>query len=237
MTLQQLTLASSQAADFSVAGSGSCTVGAVLAQGASCTLDLAFQPAAVGARAGLLQVAASGTAPPDVALAGNGTAQAQASVSVVPASLSFNVPATATAVDAQTLTLHSSGNAMLHVTGTSVVSGAFTLAPANANPCPAAPFDLLPGQACALAVGWSSSTPGSESGMVEIATSASANPLQVPIQALRETPVAGPPGPSTIGNAGAGGCSIARGHTLADPTLWLLALAAAGVLWLRRAGH
>ena len=73
--------------------------------------------------------------------------------------------------------------------------------------------------------------------MVEIATSASANPLQVPIQALRETPVAGPPGPSTINNAGAGGCSIARGHTLADPTLWLLALAAAGVLWLRRAGH
>lgn len=237
VTLQQLTLAGLQAADFSVAGTGSCTVGAVLAQGASCTLDMAFQPAAVGARAGLLQVVSSGTAPPDMALAGNGTAQAQASASVVPTSLSFNVAAAATVVDAQTLTLHSSGNAMLHVTATSVVSGAFTLAPASTNPCPAAPFDLLPGQACALAVGWSSTTPGSESGMVEISTSASANPLQVTVQALREAPLASPPGLSTISNAGAGGCSIARGHTLADPTLWLLALAAAGVLWLRRAGR
>ena len=237
VTLQQLTLAGSQAADFSVGGTGSCIVGALLAQGASCTLDLAFQPAAVGARAALLQVVSSGTAPPDMALAGNGTAQAQASVSVVPASLSFSVAATATVVDAQTLTLHSSGNAMLRVASASVVSGGFTLAPASANPCPAAPFDLLPGQACALAVGWSSTAPGSESGMVEISTSASANPLQVSVQALRDAPAASPPGASTLSNAGAGGCSIARGHTLADPTLWLLALAAAGVLWLRRAGR
>jgi hypothetical protein len=53
---------------------------------------------------------------------------------------------------------------------------------------------------------------------------------------MREAPAGLDGGtPTGLSNAGAGGCSIAQGDSLADPTLWLLALAAASVLaWRRR---
>ena len=65
--------------------------------------------------------------------------------------------------------------------------------------------------------------------MVEIDSDAGATPMQVPIQAMREAADS-----AELSNVGAGGCSLARGDGLADPTLWLLALAAAVVLWVRR---
>ena len=250
VTLQQLTLAGAQAADFSLGSSSTCAVNAALAQGASCSIALAFHPGAVGARNATLQVMSSGTNPPDLALSGNGTAMAQPGAAVVPTALSFNVPAGASA-DAQTLSLQSTGNAVLHVTGLRIAAGGFTLAAAAANGCAATPFDLMPGQACALSIGWSSSAAGTEAGLVEIDTSAAAMPLQVAIQAVRAAaapPPVPPPAPApppasaplpTAGpsNAGAGGCSIVRGDTLADPTLWLLLLLAGAVLWHRRARH
>lgn len=235
VTLQRFTLAGMQAADFSLNGSSTCAANAVLAQGASCTLALAFQPTAVGARAGTLQVASSGSNPPDVALSGSAAALAQAAAQVVPGALSFNVPAGAAGAEAQTLTLLSAGNAVLRVTALRVAAGSFTLTPAAASACLALPFDLVPAQSCALAVGWSSSTPGSEAGLIEIDTSASAAPLRVAIQATREKPASVLPSPPGISNTGAGGCSIVRGDTLADPTLWLLVVLAAALLWRRNA--
>jgi trimeric autotransporter adhesin len=231
VTLQQITLAGAQAADFSLGG-GTCVVNAPLAQGASCTLVLAFQPGAAGARNATLHAASSGTNPPDLALAGNGTSLALPAVSVVPGTLSFVVGTGSTAVDPQTLTLQNTGNAVLRVNGMRIASGSFTLAAAATNGCAPVPFDLMPAQSCLMAVGWSNSAPGIETGIVEIDTTAAARPMQVALQAVRDaTPVVAP----GMSNAGAGGCSIARGDSLADPTLWLLILLAVGVLWHRRA--
>jgi len=140
-------------------------------------------------------------------------------------------------VDPQTLTLQSTGSAVLQVAAVRIASGSFTLSAAAVNGCPAAPFDLMPGQTCGLAVGWSNATASNETGTVEIDTSAAATPLQVAIQAARGMPASIPPVPLEMSNVGAGGCSIARGDSLADPTLWLLALLAAGVLWRRRASR
>lgn len=235
VTLQQIALAGTNAAEFSVGG-GTCAVNAVLAQGASCSIALGFQPGAVGARSATLQVLSTGTNPPDVALTGNGSAAAQPSVSATPTALNFNVPAGAASASAQALTLQSSGNAVLRVNALRVAAGSFALAAATSSGCPAAPFDLMPGQSCGLAVSWSSSTVGSETGLVEIDTNAAPTPVQVSLQALREAPAsAGGGAAPAIGNAGAGGCSIASGQTVTDPTLWLLVLLAAAVLWRRRA--
>ena len=230
VTLQQLTLAGTQAADFSL-GAGTCAVNGTLAQGASCIVGLAFQPGAIGARGATLQVVSSGTNPPDVALSGNGTALAQPAIGVVPGTLTFIVSATGTTVSSQTLTLQNTGSAVLQVTRVAVASGSFTLSSAATNGCAVAPFDLMPGQSCVLAVGWSSSAAGTETGTVEITTTAAATPMLVALQAVRESPAA----TVSISNAGQGGCSITRGNSLTDPTLWLLALTAAGVLWWRRA--
>lgn len=237
VTLSGFTLAGVQAADFSVSG-GTCAVSGSLAQGASCTLTLAFGPGAVGARSATLQVASTGTNPPDVALTGNGTAPAQPGATLSPSALSFSA-VTGAAADAQTLTLQSTGNAVLNVTGLRIALGNFTLTPAATNGCGTPPFDLLPGQSCAMSIGWSSGATGTEAGAVEIDTSASVVPVSVAIQATRAdapAPTSTSGGTSaTSSNSGGGGCSIARGNTLLDPTLWLLTLAAAGVLWYRRA--
>lgn len=234
VTLQQLTLAGAQAADFSLGSGGTCAVNASLAQGASCTVALAFQAGAVGARGATLHVVGSGTNPPDVALSGNGTAMAQAAIAVVPGVLNFSVTATGTVDSAQTLSLQNAGSAALHVNSVRIASGAFTLAAATSGGCTAAPFDLLPGQSCALTVGWTSTAAGTETGMVEVDTTAAATPIQVPLQAVRETAASTGPNAAAMSNVGAGGCSIARGDTLTDPTLWLLALLAVAVLWHRR---
>lgn len=231
VTLQQITLAGAQAGDFSLGSGGNCALNADLAAGAGCTVALAFQPGAAGARSATLQIVSSGTNPPDVALSGNGTSLVQPAVSVVPAALSFDLSASgAGAGGAQTLTVQSAGNAVLHVTAMRVASGSFTLDTAAANGCPSAPFDLLPGQACAMAVAWSgASAAAADVGVVEIDTNAAATPLQVPVQAQSV-----PPPAIVATNAGAGGCSLAAGDGVADPTLGLLVLLAAALLWQRR---
>lgn len=230
VTLQQLRLVGAQAADFSLANAGTCAVNASLAQGAACSVALAFQPGAVGSRSATLQIVSTGTSPPDVALAGNGTAMAQPAVAILPGAISFDVPGIATAGDTQAITVQSTGNTVLRVSALRIASGSFTLAAAGASGCPAAPFDLMPGQSCALVVGWSNTAPGSETGSVEIDTSASATPIRVAIQAVR---AAAAVDAAAMTNVGAGGCSIGRADDLADPTLWLLLLLGAGALLWR----
>ncbi len=237
VTLQGLTLAGAQATEFSIAGAGAgaCTVGVAMAAATSCTIAVSFQPGAAGSRTATLQVSSSGSNPADVALSGTGAASALAAVDVVPSALSFEVTTAAAPASTQTLTLQSSGGAVLRVAAMRVAAGSFTLEPAASAACPTPPFDLMPAQSCAVAVGWSSTTPGTETGLVAIDTNAAATPVQVPIAAVRATPLAAGDAP-TLSNVGAGGCSIARGDSLNDPTLWLLVLLAACVLGARRAG-
>jgi hypothetical protein len=242
VTLSGFTLAGVQASAFSISG-GTCTVGATLTQGAACTLALDFNPAGVGSSAAILQVSSTGTNPPDLTLTGTATAPAAAAAAVVPTTLTFSA-APGTPAVAQTLTLQSTGNAVLHVSALRVVSGAFTLTPAATNGCSTSAFDLMPGQSCAVLIGWAGSASGSQTGMVEIDTSASASAIQVPVVAAQAT-VLGSSGSGSgtgtdtaalsVSNAGGGGCSIARGDSVLDPTLWLLTLLAGGVLWHRRA--
>src|SRR6185295_14790327 len=131
--------------------------------------------------AATLQVASSGTNPADVPLSGTGSSLALPAVGVVPSALSFEVTAAAAPASAQTLTLQSTGSAVLRVTAMRVASGSFTLDAPATGACPTAPFDLMPAQTCAVAVGWSSMTPGTETGVVAIDTNAAAAPVEVPI--------------------------------------------------------
>ncbi|HRI17616.1 MAG TPA: choice-of-anchor D domain-containing protein, partial [Burkholderiaceae bacterium] len=227
ITLTQIGLAGADAADFHLDGSGTCSATTLLAQGATCSVALAFQPGAAGPRTATLHIAASGSSPPDLTLHGNGTALAQPAIAVTPAALGFDVPAGADTAAPQTVTIQSTGGAVLRVSAIRIAAGSFTVAASATQGCPAAPFDLMPGASCAVDVGWSSTRPGTESGLLEIDSDAGSAATQIAIQATRAAE-------PEISNVGAGGCSLARGDTLADPTLWLLMLAAMAVLWHRR---
>jgi trimeric autotransporter adhesin len=243
VTLQAFTLAGAHATDFSIGAGSTCAANLALAASSSCTVAVAFQPAAVGARNAMLQVTSSGTNPPDVVLAGNGSAMAQPAIGVAPSAVALTLASGAGTVDPQVLTLQNAGNAVLRVTAARIASGSFTLGAAASGACSTMPFDLMPGQACGFAVGWSGAPPnGTETGSLEIDSNAAATPMVVALSATRALAAgAAPPATSTPAaspsNAGAGGCSISEGNSLADPTLWLLTLLAIGVLLSRRAGH
>ena len=236
VTLQQFALAGAQPTEFAVASgnAGACALNVALAQGTSCTVALAFQPVAVGARNATLHVASTGTSPPDVTLAGNGTAAAQPAIGIVPGTLTFSVTAGAASAGSQTLTLQSTGTAVLHVNSVRIGSGSFALASATAGGCALSAFDLQPGQSCALTVTWSSTALGTETGTVVIDSTAAAAPTQVALQAVRTSATAPDLTSPGLSNVGAGGCSIARPGAPTDPTLWLLAIAAVAVVWRRR---
>ena len=227
VTLQQLTLAGAQAADFAFGGASTCSSGITLATGTNCTLVVGFQPGATGARSATLHVTSSGSNPPDVTLTGTGSSTAQPSASVMPSAINFAVPKGMANAAAQELMVESAGSATLRVLALRVASGAFALETANSQPCQAAPFDLLPGQSCRVAVAWSNPGGSSETGTVEIESNATEKPLSVPVMAVRETA-------QSISNVGAGGCSISAQPSVTDPTLWLLVALAVSVLWQRR---
>ncbi|MEY2894000.1 MAG: hypothetical protein RJA98_3908 [Pseudomonadota bacterium] len=237
-TLTALPISGSEAGDFAVAAGSSCSASTVLAAGSSCTLVLSFSPAAAGSRSASLQVSSNGSNPGALSLSGTGAAAASAAVSTTPTSLSLQMDATASSSAPQTLLISNSGSAVLNVSGYAIATGAFSVAPAASNGCPAAPFVLQPGQSCALNVTWTSATDTSASGSVQITTDASATPLDVPVLATRSSVSnTGESGSGSADNSAdntVGGCAIASGQSAVDPLLWLLVVAAIGVLWRRR---
>ncbi len=230
VTLRQITLTGTQASDYSLSPTSSCVVNTTLALNATCTVVIAFQPTAQGARIATLHIGSSGTDPPDVSISGNGTALALPALNVSPSVLTF-VSTSATAPAGELVTLTSSGNAVLRVTSVTIGSGRFGVTAATANGCPNTPFDLAPGQGCSLLVSWLDTVATSDSGSLLVQSNASSGSKQVALSASRSIPGSTSTG---ISNVGAGGCSIAQGDSALDPTLWLTVMTALLVLWLRR---
>ena len=94
---------------------------------------------------------------------------------------------------------------------------------AQSQTCGPPPFLLPPGTECKLAVAFAPTAAGAATGQLSIGVEGGA-PTDVALSAN------GTPEPDVSG----GGCTLARGETLTDPTLWLLLLAAALVLAVRR---
>ena len=77
LTLGTISLSGGSAGDFS--DSGSCAAGLLLEPGASCYLDVTFDPTAVGSRTASLLIGISGGSTVTVNLTGTGNAQEVAS--------------------------------------------------------------------------------------------------------------------------------------------------------------
>lgn len=146
--------------DFSIAAN---TCGAVLSAGASCAVDIAFKPMAVGARSGTLSVNAGGTVLSSV-LSGNGTATAGFAPSLSPSTVVFPGTALGSTSAAVTLMLSNGGSSPGSV-GTPVISGADFVMVSNA--CGAT---LAAGASCSVTVAFKPATAGARSGSIAVAT-------------------------------------------------------------------
>src|SRR5450755_780925 len=199
---------------------GTCPLDTPLLEGATCRIDIRFAPGSAGAKTANVQVASSGTFPPALQLKGVGLAGPTPSLTLSATTIAFG----ATRVGAQSLPseirLSSNGSGVVNVTAIAF-TGAYAM---QSTTCPPLPFSLPVGTDCTIVVSFQPTAEGASTGTLHLTTDAS--------------PAAGDVTLSGSGEAqrdvGGGGCTIASGGSVLDPTLWLLALLAVVALAARR---
>ena len=208
------------AASFSVVG-GTCAVGAPLFDGQTCQVDLRFAPGSAGAKTASVQIASTGSFPPALTLAGVGLAGPNPSLGLSATSLAFDT----TRIGAQslpgTVRLASSGSGVVTVSAVEV-TGAYAV---RSSTCPAAPFSLPAGSECTVSLSFTPTDEGAAPGMLRVTSDAAPAVREVALSGSGEKPT----------EVSSGGCTLGGGGTsIFDPSLWLMLLAAFGVLVVRR---
>ncbi len=187
VTLTRWRFSGAQAADFSADARSGCAVGQVLPVQGRCSLEIAFHPAAAGERRAQLQVLSTGSATPALELSGSGMSSARPAAAATPPRLRFAADDGAPAGDRQPVMLQSTGHAPLSVRAIDVAGRAFALQTAATDACPPVPFELPPGERCALDVvrlGAERAAPG----RLVITTNAPETTLAVPLTTRRASP-------------------------------------------------
>jgi hypothetical protein len=204
------------------AAAGACGAGQTLAQGASCTIDVSFAPAAAGTRTGTLTIVSSGAPSTLVAnLSGTGSAVAAAAAAPSPTAVDFGAVRVGTVAAARALTIADAGTTNLIVNDI-VVDAPFRLAAGGT--CGAPPFTLTPGANCTVMVAYQPSDAGTHQGRLQVASNAAA-PAVVALSGQGEqVTTAASAGPTNLGFGGAGALGAA----------WLAALGLLVALGARR---
>ncbi len=151
------------------------TCGTALAPGQSCTVAVTFAPAVVGPSSGNLTInddAAAGS-PQTVALSGNGTAAPGGSVTIAPVQYAFPTQAVGSASAAANFTL-TNGQAVALNIASIAIAAPFS----ETNNCGAA---LPAGGNCVIAVTYTPTVAGSDSGTLSIIDDAPGSPQMVAI--------------------------------------------------------
>ncbi|HEX7435478.1 MAG TPA: choice-of-anchor D domain-containing protein, partial [Caldimonas sp.] len=199
---------------------GTCPLDTPLLEGATCRIDIRFAPGSAGTKTANVQIASTGTFPPALVLSGVGLAGPSPSLTLSATTLAFG----ATRVGAQSLPseirLSSNGSGAVSITAIEV-TGAYAV---QSTTCPSMPFTLPVGTDCTVALSFRPTAEGPSTGTLHLTSDASPAASDVSLNGSGE---AGP-------DVGGGGCTIARGASVLDPTLWLLALLAIVTLARRR---
>ena len=197
-----VSLANSNSAEFLVSSN---TCGATLAAGATCTLSVAYQPAATGADNATLTFSHSAGSPATVSMSGTGTIAASPSLTAAPPVAAFgNVTVGQTSAATQ-FTITNTGNG--GATSISLANSNAAEFPVSGNTCGAT---LNPGASCTLSVSYQPAAAGSDSATLTF-TYAGGGALAI---SLTGTGVATTPPP-----AGTGQLSLPAGVSMPDTTL------------------
>jgi len=223
VVLQVLNVVGVDAPNFSV-DAGTCKLGQFLGEHSSCEVILRFAPVTAGAKTASLQVISNGNGPFALPATGTGRAGATASVlALSPSALSFATTVVGAQSEPLDMTLTNSGTQALTVQSLAV-TGPYVL---QNKTCQATPFVLLPAAQCTLTVSFKPSAQGSGAGVLQVTTDASSTPTALALSGEGRAPA----------DVSGGGCTVIGGDPRTDPTLWLLVLLAAVVLWRRRQAH
>jgi hypothetical protein len=170
LTVNSLTVSGAQAAEFAIAAASTCKAGTSVAAGSNCFIDIAFTPAATGARAASLAIAHSGSSTAaTVALNGTGNANAQPGLALDAIVLDLGAQGLATTGAARTATVTNNGQADLTISKVSA-SGTNAADIVLGGTCAGA--TVAPAASCTVTVALKPSALGPRSASVEIASNA-----------------------------------------------------------------
>lgn len=182
------------AADFAAASP--CTT---LAPGESCAVEVRFVPRAAGARRATLVLGEAAialrTLPGAAVAAAPAPAPATGRAEVTPAALSLAADGGARQVQ-QTVRLANAGAGPLRIRSIELPGPAFALVRSAPGACAEGPIDLLPGDACSVAVEWNGS-PLAAAGATLVVTTEAGRRIDLAVAVTED--------PDGRRNAGAGG--------------------------------
>jgi uncharacterized repeat protein (TIGR03803 family) len=168
------------------------TCGSTLAAGASCTISVAFKPAASGALSGRLSVADSGAGSPQtVALTGTGLLPAP-TATLTPSTLTFPTTTVGDSSVVQVVTLKDTSTTTALVIGSIVTnwpSGPQSFF-AYTTTCPST---LAAGASCTVSITFKPAATGPLSATLSITDNATGSPQQVTLSGIGATSSAPPP--------------------------------------------
>lgn len=219
--IQAIRMVGADASSFSVSVTG-CSA-AFLEEGKSCVISILFVPGSGGLKRAQLEIVSLfGVTPSLVTVTGRGIGGSSAFLTASAATLSLGSVRVGAQSAPLEVRLASAGDGVVQVTGMEA-GGPFTV---KSKTCPALPFTLPRGGDCTVTVTFTPTDAHTATASLRISTDADIKALEVPLVGTGEEKA----------NVSSGGCSMASGDTLADPTLWtLLLLSIAALAYRRRA--
>jgi mono/diheme cytochrome c family protein len=170
---QITTVTSTNPSEFAIV-SRTCTDGATVTAGSSCTVSVQFSPAASGARNGQITVTSNGTgSPQSFAVSGTGQTVAGSPALSVPASANLGSSAVGVQTAGTQITINSTGTASTTIT--SVLSSSASEFPIVGNTCGV----VVAGSNCKVTVAFRPLAAGARSGSITVASNAPGSPHTV----------------------------------------------------------
>ena len=170
---QITTVTSTNPSEFAIV-SRTCTDGATVNAGSSCTVSVQFSPAASGARNGQITVTSNGTgSPQSFAVSGTGQTVAGSPALSVPASANLGSSAVGVQTAGTQITINSTGTASATIT--SVLSSSASEFPIVGNTCGV----VVAGSNCKVTVAFRPLAAGARSGSITVASNAPGSPHTV----------------------------------------------------------
>lgn len=216
--VQAVRVVGADASSFSIT---SCP--ALLYEGQFCDVSLRFLPGSGGTKTAQVEVvSANGLVPAPLTVQGQGVGGSSPFLTVSSDVLTFGGVRVGARSEPLELRLAAGGDGVLRVTAITA-DAPFSVV---SQTCPPLPFTLPLGSECRISVSFEPSSVSTASGKLSIATDSGARPVEVELDGVGQQQA----------DVSGGGCALASDDPRTDPTLWLLVLAAAGVLW-RRSAH
>src|SRR3989441_899360 len=179
LSITSIALAGLNPGDFAIAAGTTCTNGATVVAGASCTISISFTPAATGARTAPVTITddAPGS-PQSVSLTGTGGTPPTATLSAT--SSAFGNQRVGTTSAAQNLTLTNNGGTPLNLTSITISGAqAADFAFAAGNTCPTGAGSVAPGASCTISISFTPAATGARAATVTITDDAPGSPQLV----------------------------------------------------------